>query len=124
MDINKQIYKLVKLEEPPINIKQMFILTYFFNKFELDFNLIPFISHNQSYLNHLILESIFYSQEALKSNFDLDISASGTTLCSGFILGNILYLINIGDSRAILGTYYSLINKWKIKAINSRSSSY
>ena len=117
MDINKQIYKLVKLEEPPINIKQMFILTYFFNKFELDFNLIPFISHNQSYLNHLILESIFYSQEALKSNFDLDISASGTTLCSGFILGNILYLINIGDSRAILGTYYSLINKWKTKQL-------
>ena len=117
MDINKQIYKLIKLEEPPINIKQMFILTYFFNKFELDFNLIPFISKNQPVFNHLILESIYYSQEALKSTFDLDISASGTTLCSGFILGNVLYLINIGDSRAILGTYYSLINKWKTKQL-------
>ena len=101
-DINKEILKLIKLQEPPKNIKQMFILTYFFNKFELDFNLIPFISHNQSQFKHLILESIYYSQEALKTRFNLDISASGTTLCSGFILGNILYLINIGDSRAIL----------------------
>lgn len=29
LDINKQIIKLVKLQEPPLNIKHMFILTYF-----------------------------------------------------------------------------------------------
>ena len=117
MDINKAIYKLIKLEEPPLNIKQMFILTYFFNKFELDFNLLPFISYNESLFNHLILESIYYSQKALNSKYEIDISSSGTTLCSGFILGNILHLINIGDSRAILGTYYSSINKWKTKQL-------
>ena len=116
-DINKEILKLIKLQERPLDIKHMFILTYFFHKFELDFNLIPFISHNQSLFNHLILESIYYSQEALKTRYDLDISSSGTTLCSGFILGNILYLINIGDSRAILGTYYSSVNKWKTKQL-------
>lgn len=27
--------------------------------------------------------------------------------------GNILYIINVGDSRAVLGTYYNRANKWK-----------
>ena len=114
LDINKEIFKLIKLQESPINIKQMFILTYFFNKFDVDFSSIPLLSNNQSKLNNIILESVDYTQNALSSKYDIDISLSGTTLCSALILGNILYLINIGDSRAILGTYNSRINKWKI----------
>ena len=114
LDINKEIFKLIKLQESPTNIKQMFILTYFFNKFEVDFSSIPLLTNNQSKLNNIILESVDYTQNALSSKYDIDISLSGTTLCSALILGNILYLINIGDSRAILGTYNSRINKWKI----------
>ena len=113
LDINKEIIKLITIQESPLNIKQMFILTYFFNKFSIDFSTIPLLSNNQQKLNHIILESIDYSQNALSSKYDIDISLSGTTLCSALILGNILYLINIGDSRAILGTYNSRINKWK-----------
>ena len=113
LDINKEIIKLIKIQESPLNIKQMFILTYFFNKFSIDFSTIPLLSNNQQKLNHIILESIDYSQNALSSKYDIDISLSGTTLCSALILGNILYLINIGDSRAILGMYNSRINKWK-----------
>ena len=113
LEINKEIIKLIKIKESPINIKQMFILTYFFNKFELDFPLIPLISNDQIKLNNTILEAIYYSQNALISKYDIDISVSGTTLCSALILGNVLYIINIGDSRAILGTYYSRLNKWK-----------
>jgi serine/threonine protein phosphatase PrpC len=96
----------------------MFILTYFFNKFEVDFSTIPLFSNNQQKLNHIILESIDYSQNALSSKYDIDISLSGTTLCSALIIGNILYIINIGDSRAILGTYNSRINKWKITQLS------
>ena len=113
LEINKEIIKLIKIKESPINIKQMFILTYFFNKFELDFPLIPLISNDQIKLNNTILEAIHYSQNALISKYDIDISVSGTTLCSALILGNVLYIINIGDSRAILGTYYCRLNKWK-----------
>ena len=36
----------------------MFILTYFFNKFELDFPSIPLISNDQIKLNNTILELI------------------------------------------------------------------
>jgi serine/threonine protein phosphatase PrpC len=118
LDINKEIIKLIKIQESPLNIKQMFILTYFFNKFEVDFSTIPLFSNNQQKLNHIILESIDYSQNALSSKYDIDISLSGTTLCSALIIGNILYIINIGDSRAILGTYNSRINKWKITQLS------
>ena len=45
----------------------MFILIYFFNKFELDFPSIPLISNGQIKSNNKILESIHYSKNALIS---------------------------------------------------------
>ena len=113
IDINKKILKLIKLQESPDDIKNMFLFRYFFNKFEIDFSLISLITGNKNILFHQIYESLYYSQKQLKERYELDISNSGTTLCSGLIHGNILYLINVGDSRAILGTFYNRYNKWK-----------
>ena len=113
MDINKSILKLIKIQETPKDIKDMFILTYFFNKLEIDFTSNPFITGDQKLLFNQIKESLYYSQNELKNRYQIDTKNSGSTLCSLIILGNILYVINIGDSRAILGTYFSRINKWK-----------
>ena len=44
---------------------------------------------------------------------NIEIESSGTSLCSGLIYWNTLYIINLGDSRAILGTYFMGANKWK-----------
>ena len=95
------------------DIENMFLLRYFFNKFEMDFSLLPIITGNQNIFFHQIYESLYYSQKELKERYELDVTNSGTTLCSGLIHGNILYLINVGDSRAVLGTYYTRFNKWK-----------
>ena len=113
MDITKTILKLIKIQESPGDIKDMFILRYFFNKFEIDFSTNPFITGNQKILFNKIYESIYYTQNELKHRYHIEIKNSGSTLCSAIIIGNILYIINIGDSRAILGTYFSRLNKWK-----------
>ena len=112
-DINKKILKLIKIKESPDEVKNMFLFRYFFNKFEIDFSYIPIISSNQNLLIKQIYESLHYSHEDLKKRYDIEINNSGTTLCSGIIYGNILYIINVGDSRAVLGTYYNRANKWK-----------
>ena len=119
IDINKKLLKLLKIQESPIDIKNMFLLRYFFNKFEMDFSLLPLITGNQNILFHQIYESLYYSQKDLKERYELDITNSGTTLCSGLMHGNILYLINLGDSRAILGTYYTRYNKWKTTQLST-----
>ena len=113
VDINKEILKLMKIQEPPNDIKNMFILRYFFNKFEIDFSLIPFISGNQNVFLNQIHETLSYSHNELKKRYEIDINNSGTTLCSAFIQGNILYIVNVGDSRAVLGAYFYKINRWK-----------
>ena len=119
IDINKKIFKLLKIQESPSDIKSMFLLRYFFNKFEMDFSLLPLITGNQNIFFHQIYESLYYSQKELKERYEIDITNSGTTLCSGLIHGNILYLINVGDSRAILGTYYTRFNKWKTTQLST-----
>ena len=113
MDITKIILKLIKIQESPNEIKDMFILRYFFNKFEIDFSTIPFINGNQNILFNQLFESLFYSHNELKNRYHVDIKNSGTTLCTAIILGDLLYILNVGDSRAILGTYFNRINKWK-----------
>ena len=113
LDINNKILKLMKIQESPDEIKNMFLFRYFFNKFEIDFSYIPIITGNQNILFNQIHESLYYSHNELKKRYNIEIENSGTTLCSGFIYGNILYIINVGDSRAVLGTYFNRSNKWK-----------
>jgi serine/threonine protein phosphatase PrpC len=107
------ILKLMKIQETPDDIKNMFLFRYFFNKFEIEFTEIPFFSKNQNILFNQIHESLHYTHKDLKQRYEIDIDNSGTTLCSGIVFGNTLYIINVGDSRAILGTYYTIYNKWK-----------
>ena len=113
LDINNKILKLIKIQESPDEVKNMFLLRYFFNKFEIDFSYVPLISNNQNILFNQIHESLYYSQKELSQRYEIEINNSGTTLCSGFIYGNILYIINVGDSRAVLGSFNHRINKWK-----------
>ena len=42
---------------------------------------------------------------------DFDISASGTTISCGLRVGNFLYLANLGDSRAVMGSYDQATNR-------------
>ena len=118
VDINKTILKLMKIQESPDDIKDMFILRYIMHKFEIDFSYVPFISGNKNLLLHQIHEALSYSHKDLKKRYDVDIKSSGTTLCSAFILGSILYIVNVGDSRAVLGTYFSKVNIWKTKQLS------
>ena len=118
IDITKKILKLIKIQENPADIKDMFILRYFFNKFEVEFEKNPFITDNQKVLFNLVYEAIYYTHNELKQRYHLETKNSGATLCSAIIIGNILYIINLGDSRAILGTYYSRINKWRTKQLS------
>ena len=113
IDINRTILKLMKIQESPDDIKDMFILRYIMHKFEIDFSYVPFISGNKNLLLRQIHEAFSYSHKDLKKRYDVDIKNSGTTLCSAFVLGNILYIVNVGDSRAVLGTYFSKVNIWK-----------
>ena len=117
-DINDMIISLFKLEESPKEIKEIFILRYIFDKFKIDYNYFPFISGNIKSLFHLLYESCFYIQKELVQRYHYDIDYSGTTLCSAFLLGKILYISNIGDSRVILGNYNPNLNKWTSKQLS------
>ena len=117
-DINDMIINLFKLEESPKDIKEMFILRYIFDKFKIDYNYFPFISGNIKSLFHLLYESCYYIQKELVQRYHYDIEYSGTTLCSAFLLGKILYISNIGDSRIILGNYNPNLNKWTCKQLS------
>ena len=117
-DINDMILNLFKLEESPKEIKDIFILRYISDKLKINYNLYPFLTGNLKLLSQLLYESCYYIQKELVGRYHYEIEYSGSTLCSGFLLGKILYISNIGDSRAILGNYDWNSNKWTCKQLS------
>ena len=117
-DINKEIYQLFKLKENPKEVKDMYLLRYFFNKFKMNFKIIPLFKDNLSSLKNQIYESLHYSHNDLKLRYNIDYDFSGSTLCSCFIIGHIIYVINVGDSQIILGSYSNKNNAWEAKSLS------
>ena len=116
-DINKEIYKLFKLKENPKEVKDMHILRYFFNRFGINIEDIP-LFNNEFILKNKIYDSFYYCQKDLKQRYNIDYEFSGTTICSCFILGDTMYIINLGDSQLIIGKFNSNYNKWKYESLS------
>ena len=117
-DINKEIFKLFKAQENPKEVKDMYILRYFFKKLNSDINNFPLFNDNIPLLKDKLHEVCYYCHKDLKQRFGIDYEFSGTTLCCCFVLGDILYIVNIGDSKMILGKFYTNYNKWKAYSLS------
>ena len=117
-DLNELMLKLFKIEESPEKTKEMHILRYILNKLGVQHSYIPFISGDEISLFNLLFESIHLSRNDLVQRYKIDIEYSGTTLCSGFLVGNKLYIVNVGDSRAVMGVFNNKGNTWKSKQLS------
>ena len=117
-DINELMIKLYQLEESPEYTKQTHILRYILNKLGVENSYIPFISGDENGLFNLLYESIHLSHKDLIERYKVDMEYSGTTLCSGILVGNKLYISNIGDSKVIMGVFNNKGNTWKSKQLS------
>jgi serine/threonine protein phosphatase PrpC len=117
-ELNDLMLKLFQLEESPEKTKDKHILRYILNKLGVDCSCIPFVSGDKKELFNLLFESIHLSRNDLTKRFKIDIEYSGTTLCSGILSGNKLYISNIGDSRVVLGIFNNKGNIWKSKPLS------
>ena len=119
-DINKEMYKLFKLQEDPKKVKDMNLLRYFFNKFDIDIHKFSIFNDNLGVIKNQIHEASLYSHNDLKLRYNIDYDFSGTSICSCLIVGEILYTINIGDCGILLGQLSSNYNKWEVKSLSKR----
>ena len=116
-DINEATNSLFKLEERPATVKELNIIRYFYKKYDLIYKDIPFNSHDFNELKLQISESLYRTHMSLKEKFKIDTDYSGSTFCSIFFYSKQIYCANVGDSRAILGTFYFDDNLWKTKQL-------
>ena len=117
-DTNELILKLIKLEESPEHSKKVHFLRYILNKLGVETSYIPFVSGEEISIYNLIFESVHLSHKALYEKYKIDIDYSGTTLCSGIIIGDKLNIFNIGDSTVILGIFNNKGNTWRSKVLS------
>ena len=117
-DTNQLMLKLLKLQESPEHAKKIHFFRYILNKLGVEARFIPFVSGNEISIFNLLFESVYLCHKALYEQYKIDIDYSGTTLCSGIIIGNKLYISNIGDSTAILGIFNNKGNTWKSKVLS------
>ena len=118
-DINELILKLFKIQESPEHSKKIHFLRYIQNKLGVENSLIPFVKGNETSIFNLLYETVHLCHKALYEKYKIDIDYSGTTLCSGIIIGNKLYISNIGDSTAILGVFNNKGNTWKPQILSN-----
>ena len=117
-DLNELMLKLFQIEESPEKTKEIHIFRYILNKLGVEYKYIPFISGDKIALFNLLYESIYLSRKDLIERYKIDIEYSGTTLCSGILVGNKLYISNIGDSKAVIGIFNNKGNIWKSKELS------
>ena len=85
------------------NVKEMDMIKYFYNKFQINLSDFSLIKNNFTELSQNIKESITNSQLELgKYRKKFDIDNSGSTICNLILKSSTLTCINIGDSRAIM----------------------
>ena len=89
------------------------------NKLGVENSYIPFVTGNETSIFSLLYESVHLCHKALSEKYKIDIDYSGTTLCSGLIIGRKLYISNIGDSTAILGVFNNKRNTWSVKMLSN-----
>ena len=116
-EINKEIYKLLKTEEKSKYFKDMFLLRYFFYKFQMDITKIPLIKNNTVLLKKQIKEAFYVSLRELNNRHQIysDISFINILLC--FILEKIIYIFHSGYFGMIVGKYNSKCLEWEGKTL-------
>ena len=101
-DFNDFVRKLLKYEDLTKNIKNIYLLSYLNDKLKLNFKFFPFLSDDISSISNILYESLFYTIKELIQKYKYEFDKTGITLCSTFIIGKILYMMNIGSSKALI----------------------
>ena len=109
-NIHNIITSLYSISEKS-NVRDMNIIKYFSEKFGINFNDISFVKSNSNFneISQNIKEA-FYNANNDLSKQKYDSNESGCTVCMVFLLGSKLICANVGDSRAIICSYYN--NVW------------
>ena len=118
-DFEKLILYLLKFEESANDIKEMFLLSYINNKLKINYKYFPLVSEDINFISNVLFQSIFYIIKDLIQKYNYEINKSSLNLCSVIILGKILYLINIGNVKALIG--YNPLNtnvNWEYKTFS------
>ena len=107
-DFENLILHLLKFEESANDIKDIFLLSYINNKFKINYKYFPFVSGDINFISNILFQSLFYIIKHIIQQYKYEISKSSLNLCYVIILGKILYLINIGNAKALIG--YNKLN--------------
>ena len=116
-DINNLFEKVFKTEEKS-ELKHLHILRYLFDKFNFNVSKTPLFSSNIQLIKSVLYETLSYVQKECKAKYKIDSELSGTTLCSAFLFGKTLLVCNVGDSRAVLGSFIFDNNEWITRQIS------
>ena len=120
-DINKEIYKLFKIEESSKDFKDMYLLKYFFYKFKIDFKKIPLLIGNNYLLKKQINEAFYSSHNEIKDRYRIIPDISSTTILSCFFLNKTINILHLGYFEMIVGKYNDNFHEWETKTIITQS---
>ena len=102
-DLGELIVQLIKLEELSSEIKDISLLSYINDKLKINYKYFPSLSLDINIISNILYEALFYIIKEIIQKYKYQFHSSGFNLCSLMILGKILYIFNIGNSKALIG---------------------
>ena len=116
-DFSELIIQLFKLEELTHKIQDISLLSYINEKLQINYYKYfhQFFSDINN-ISNIIYEALFYIIKEIKQKNEYQFHSSGFTLCSLMILGKILYIFNIGNTKTLIFN--------KIKKMNSSTEEW
>ena len=102
-DFGELIIKLIKLEELSEKLKNTSLLSYISNKLKINYKYFLSLSFDLEKISNILYEALFFLIKDIMQKYKYQFDSSGINFSSIMILGNILYILNIGNSNALIG---------------------
>ena len=118
-DFEKLIGKLFLLEESINKIKHIFLLSYINDKLKINYKYFPFITEDISIISNILFQALYYTIKEIIQKYHYEFDKNGINFCAMIILGKTIYILNIGNIKALIGNNkYNSNYNWEYKLLS------
>ena len=95
------------------------MLSYINDKLKINYKYFPFITEDISIISNILFQALYYTIKEIIQKYHYEFDKNGINFCAMIILGKIIYILNIGNIKALIGNNkYNSNYNWEYKLLS------